>query len=235
MEAQREHAELAGTRRRGPAVILALLACGAIAASIGFAIKLRAQHRTTGTVAAAETVTASQVASAGGNNPELYRLLLAVSRRLDALEQSVGKAPATSGPTQPSSPGGEERRPTAEASAARAGRELQTFDHALKAEPVDAKWDAEFQARAHAILAAPELKGVSLDSVKCASTLCRADLGMSEDSAGDADNVLRLLSQAAPHGGMWLNRSLLGPRRAVLFVARHGKGLPPVGDDGIGG
>ena len=50
MEAQREHAELAGTRRRGPAVIVALLACGAIAASIGFAIKLRAQHRTTGTV-----------------------------------------------------------------------------------------------------------------------------------------------------------------------------------------
>ena len=95
MEAQREHAELAGTRRRGPAVIVALLACGAIAASIGFAIKLRAQHRTTGTVAAAETVTASQVASAGGNNPELYRLLLAVSRRLDALEQNKDGAKST--------------------------------------------------------------------------------------------------------------------------------------------
>jgi hypothetical protein len=219
------------SRRRRVALVAALLVCGAAGTGIGLMVGLRAHHRAAGSFEGTPAIATAQAAGRAAMNPETYALLMAVSQRLDALEQSAGKQPAASGQAQPSSAVARDQRPTEEESAARAQRELQTFDATLKAEAKDAKWDAEFQARARTVLSAPELKGVSLEDVKCASTLCRAELGVSEDSAADSENVLRLLSQAAPHGGMWLNRSLLGPHRAVLFVARHGAGLPALAGD----
>jgi hypothetical protein len=104
--------------------------------------------------------------------------------------------------------------------------DLLAVEAVMRAEPSDRAWQAEFETTARAALALQEIKGVSINKIACGSTLCRIDMQLSEDRDGDSEHVVQRLSEAAPHGGIWLNKKVLGQGRAVAVVARVGSRLP---------
>jgi hypothetical protein len=154
-------------------------------------------------------------------------LLTTLVKRLDALEQKQSEPRAARSGVDPQSPAPVRRSRTGPPQD-RSPQILATYDAALRSTPIDRQFQAEMTERISKAFSSEKLRPIAPTVVTCGTTMCRLEVDFKDDPIPEGEDILSALGAAAPHGGIYLNRTLLGARRGVMFIAKRGEALPPV-------
>jgi len=109
----------------------------------------------------------------------------------------------------------------------RVGVRFAALDARLRSETRDAGWARETEARLTGALASAELSKYRVESLSCATTMCKLDTLAANDE--EADQLLKdLPSQIAFMGSGVLHKAPLGDgrMRVTTFLGRPGQPLP---------
>lgn len=173
---------------------------------------------------AAEGVESKETMRAMKEDLEALRGEVARARaeRGRAAEVAEAKAKATDERAAHTAEPRHPRRDTAEVA--------HSLDTHIAEEPVDAAWGHSAEASIHDALRAETFAGSSLVRAECRSTLCRVEVAHDDPAAADRFFEQVRFSPPFDRGAGVVTRVGEGAsRRTVVYMAREGRALPPLG------
>jgi hypothetical protein len=118
--------------------------------------------------------------------------------------------------------------PSDSAGDAASGR-VSTFDHAIESQAPDLMWADDLRSSLRAAFASME--GVSIDSLECGQTLCRVEIGTTNDESGRPkarDGLARSTIMAGERYFAMTAAPL--PPRMVMYMSRENGRLPSLAE-----
>lgn len=100
---------------------------------------------------------------------------------------------------------------------------IQEFENTVSTEEKDPDWSLQAQSQLEQMLQKEELKGFSLTSAECKSSMCR--LEVRADPNAPAENTLRYLNLSLPWSGQSFSQ-IKNDGTTIMYLAREGHQLP---------